>query len=352
MKRLTGIVGAVLVLALAVGAGGAVFGGASARAAAAPAAGDPGGGVSPTPPAPPADSVPPPAPVDSTLTAAQLATYLRDAALITDVPADLTPPPYNNGTWGTLILHNGCQLSAIRAAKSKPCVYGDPTSHTSVALFGDSHAGTWFPALEQISKQMHWRLLIFTKAGCSPPVVRLYRKCDVWRKNTEAQIASIHPAIVFVSWARWLEAKAKPERGVPTGYGSAWQNGVAAIFQFLRQNSGRVIFISDVPTFDFGAADCVSSHMTDVQVCNNTPRRKAIVLAKVRAEEFHLATQMHVDSIDPIPWFCTTTVCPVVVRNFLLYYDSAHMTPAWSRFIAPVLMTKITSILASPPGTS
>jgi hypothetical protein len=326
--------------------------GAIARAAAPSASGPSSGGAGTQPGSGPVSSPPATPPVDSNLTVSQLAAYLHDAALLTEVPTDLTPPPYNDGTWGTLILHNGCQLSAIKAAKSKPCVYGDTTSHTSVALFGDSHAGTWFPALEQISKQMHWRLLIFTKAGCSPPVVRLYRKCDVWRKNTEAQIAAIHPAIVFVSWARWIEAKAKAEPGVPRGYGSAWQNGVAAIFQFLRQNSGRVIFISDVPTFDFGAADCVASHMTDVQACNNTPRRTAIVLPKVRREEFRLAALTQVDWIDPIPWFCTSTVCPVVVRNFLVYYDSAHMTPAWSRFIAPVLMTKINSILAAPPGTT
>ena len=127
------------------------------------------------------------------------------------------------------------------------------------------------------------------KAGCSPPVVRLYRKCDTWRKNTEAQPAALHPAIVFVSWARWLEAKAKPERGVPTGLGSPWEDGVAAIFQFLAHASGRVIFISDVPTLPFSAARCVASHLTGVQPCNDTPRTTAIVLPQVKAEELRLA---------------------------------------------------------------
>jgi hypothetical protein len=282
------------------------------------------------------------------LTASQLAGYLRAAAFITQTPVDLTPPLINSGP---LIVRNGCQLSLINEVKSKPCAYGDTTAHTSVVLFGDSHAGAWFPALDQISSQRHWRLLIFTKAGCSPPVVKLYHQCDTWRKNTEAQIAALHPAIVFVSWARWIEAKAKAEAGVPTGYGSPWQNGMAAIFTFLHRSAGRVIFISDVPTLKFGAASCISTHLTDVQACNNTPRRKAIDLPKVRAEEFQLAHRMHVGSIDPMPWFCTPTVCPVLVRNFLVYYDSAHMTTAWSSFIAPVLGRSVTSILRGTAGS-
>lgn len=279
------------------------------------------------------------------LTVAQLGANLSAAALITDAPADITPPLQNNGSWDTAILANGCQLSPMHEVKSKPCIYGDTNAQTSVALFGDSHAGSWFPALEQISKQMHWRLLIFTKAGCTPPVVRLYRKCDTWRKNTEAQIAAIHPAIVFVSWARWLEAKAKPEPGVPAGYGSPWEDGVAAIFRFLAHAAGRVIFISDVPTFNFGAAQCVASHLTDVRPCNDTPRKTAVVLPQVKAEELQLAARLHIAAIDPIPWFCTSTVCPVLVGNYLVYYDNAHMTPAWSRFLTPVLASSIASIL-------
>jgi hypothetical protein len=215
-------------------------------------------------------------------------------------------------------------------------------------LFGDSHAGAWFPALDQIAIERNWRLLIFTKAGCAPPEVTLYSACDTWRKNSEAQIAAIHPAIVITSWARWIEAGAKPMRGVATRYGSAWQDGVAAIFKFLRRSAGRVIFISDVPTFWFGVADCISRHLTNVHPCNSVARRKAIFLPKIRAKELQLAARMHVASIDPTPWFCTPTVCPVLVGNIMVYYDSAHMTPAWSTFIAPVLDTKLTSILGPP----
>lgn len=299
-----------------------------------------------------ARSLPPSPPSQGPLTASQLARNLRAARFITKMPADLTPSLSDHHAWGPLIVENGCQLSRTFEVRSPPCVYGDPTATTPVVLFGDSHAGMWFPALDQISRQMHWQLLIFTKAGCAPPEVKLYAQCNTWRKNSEAQIAAIHPAIVFVSWARWIEAEAKPQRGVPTTYGSTWADGVAAIFKFLHQSADRVIFMSDDPTFYFGGAHCVARHMNNLKPCNDTPRRKVIFLPKVRAQEFQLARRMHVSAIDPTSWFCTPTVCPVVVGSFLVYYDSAHMTPPWSEFIAPVLSTTLTSLLSEPPGAS
>ena len=284
------------------------------------------------------------------LSASQLAGYLREAASIKKVPADLAPPLSDPHTWGPEIVENGCQLSHSYLVVSQPCVYGDTTASTSVALFGDSHAGIWFPALNEISLERHWRLLIFTKAGCSPPEVKLNLQCNIWRRNSEAQIAAVHPAIVFVSWARWIESGARADSTVVTGYGSPWLDGIAATFQLLRQSSDRVIWISDVPTLKFGAARCISRHLTNVKPCNSTPRKTAIFLPKVRAAEFQLANHMGVASIDPTPWFCTPTVCPVLVHNIMVYYDSAHMTPPWSLFISPVLDTSITSILSGSQG--
>jgi hypothetical protein len=342
--RRAGVAVAVVASALAVGVTYLTVGGASAQAARARGAARTGsrrtGGSG-----------------EQALTASQLAADLRAAASIRKVPANLTPPLFDKSLWGSLIVENGCQLSALSPAMSPPCVYGDPNGPVSVVLFGDSHASVWFPALDQLSIQRHWRLLIFTRAGCSPPEVALNPPpraaiCDAWRQNSEAQIAALHPALVFVSWARWIEDGALPEAGVPTGFLTPWLDGIVATFNFLRQSSGGVIFISDVPTLKFGAARCLYHHLTDVKPCNSTPRSKAIFLPQVRADEFELADLMGVPSIDPTSWFCTATVCPVLVRNIMVYYDSAHMTPAWSSFIEPVFATSVKSILNTPQAVT
>jgi hypothetical protein len=283
------------------------------------------------------------------LTPAKLAAELSAAATMKTAPPNLDPSLDRAANAKPLILLNHCSLKRP-GVKSKPCVYGDAGSHTTVALFGDSHASTWFPALYVISNQQHWRLLDFTKADCPPPEVNIsfsdfpYPQCTAWRHNAEAQIAAIHPALVIVSGARWLENVAQPEQGVPASYRSTWISGLAATFAFLRQAATNVVFISDVPTLASSAPACVASNISEVDQCA-TDRNTAVLLPQVKSQEIALARRMHIDWIDPTPWFCTATICPAIVGNILLYRDNAHMTPIWSRYIAPVLADSLLPIM-------
>jgi hypothetical protein len=285
------------------------------------------------------------------LTPSKLAMELDAAVTMSTLPRNLDPSLRWAVNAKPLILLNGCSLHHS-GVKSRPCVYGDTSSHTSVALFGDSHAAAWFPALELISNQQHWRLVDFTKSGCPSGEVSIkfgrvpYRECTAWRANAQAQIAALHPALVIVSGARWMDFVAHPEGGVPTGYGSTWLDGLAATFSFLRHAAGHVVFISDVPTLTFSAPGCVSRHKSDVDYCD-TDRNSAVLLPNVKAAESALASRMGVDWVDPTSWFCAPSSCPVIVGHFLLYRDSAHMTPSWSRYIAPLLADSIVPIMGT-----
>jgi hypothetical protein len=221
-------------------------------------------------------------------------------------------------------------------------------------LFGDSHAAAWFPAINLISKQQHWRLVDYTKAGCPPVEVNIvfpngapYPQCTQWRRNTLARIAALHPALVVAAWARFIEVpEARRLAGVPTGFGSTWQNGVAAAFKTLRRSAQHVVFISDGPTLRQLAPDCVSGHLSSVRSCT-TARTAATLLPTAKHQELVLAKTEQIDSIDPTSWFCATSTCPVIVGNILLYRDNAHMTPAWSDFISPVLAASLVRVVAA-----
>ena len=287
------------------------------------------------------------------LTAAELAKDLRAGARTLKVPATLTPPLASASRAQPFVINNGCSLQDS-GVKSKPCVYGDRQSHITVAVIGDSHAAGWFPALNIISKQQHWRLVDLTKASCPPAEVNVtrhgvpYPNCTTWRRNALKQIAALHPALVVISTSRYVGGSA-PLRGVPTGHGNTWLNGMATIFDFLHRSADHVIFISDVPRLKQSAPDCVSSHPSDVRSCD-TPRRTAVYDPRVKADELTLAKRAHVVAIDPTPWFCTPTTCPVIVGNIIMYRDDAHMVPAWSRFIAPVLASSILPVMRPSPA--
>jgi peptidoglycan/LPS O-acetylase OafA/YrhL len=284
------------------------------------------------------------------LTASQLRADLIAGAKTRGTPANLLPPLITATRALPLIVVNGCHLQHP-GIRSEPCIYGDTTSSSSVVLFGDSHAAAWFPALDPISKEQHWRLVDLTKAGCPPAEVNIdfagsiYTNCTLWRRNAEAQIAALHPALVILEWARYIEApEARPLTGVPTGFGSTWQNGVAAIFSFLHRNADHVLFVSDGPTLDQWAPDCVSGHLSNVRPCT-VKRHAAVRLPRTKAQELALAKREGISTLDPTSWFCAPTVCPVIVGNILLYRDNAHMTPAWSRFIAPMFADSLTAVM-------
>jgi hypothetical protein len=142
------------------------------------------------------------------------------------------------------------------------------------------------------------------------------------------------------------EPEARPLAGVPAGHGGSWLNGLAATFSFLERAAAHVVFLSDVPTPQQYPPGCVSRHPSSVSRCN-TSLGAAIRLPDVKREELALAAREHVDAVDPTSWFCTPTTCPAIVANLLVYRNIAHIEPAWSRFIAPVLADAIVPIMQS-----
>src|SRR4029077_5845135 len=109
-------------------------------------------------------------------------------------------------------------------------------------------------------------------------------------------------------------------------------------------SAAHVVFISDVPTPERSAPTCVSLHVSNVQPCD-TSLSAAIRLPGVKDDERDVAGRMNVDWVDPTAWFCAPTTCPVIVGNLLVYRNIAHMEPAWSRFIAPVLADAIARVM-------
>ena len=69
------------------------------------------------------------------------------------VPPDLQPPLVKASRDLPAIYADGCVASELARA-SGTCVYGVPASHTTVVLFGDSHAAQWFPALDRLASEV------------------------------------------------------------------------------------------------------------------------------------------------------------------------------------------------------
>lgn len=114
------------------------------------------------------------------------------AGAFTDaVPANLQPSLRGASGDKPEIYDNGCHVG-LTQVEPKICVYGDVASDFTVALYGDSHAAQWFPALNQIAIDHQWRLVILTKMGCTTIdlitanslVGPTYPGCRPWRESS------------------------------------------------------------------------------------------------------------------------------------------------------------------------
>jgi peptidoglycan/LPS O-acetylase OafA/YrhL len=237
---------------------------------------------------------------------------------------------------------DGCHLE-LPETKSPECVYGNPSSKTTVVLFGDSHAMQWFPALNALAKERDWRLVGFSKSACPPAEVtinnaslrREYRECDEWRKRTLERIAQEeNPSLVVTSSLTTYRVREDGKHLSREASNEALVEGYASTLRKLRSTGAAVTVIEDVPHPHKNIPECVSRSLSNLEVCT-IPRSKAFnyppanVRAAEKVEGVHL--------IDPTPVLCLEEMCPAVIGDVLVYRNGAHLTPTYVRTLTPWL---------------
>ena len=243
---------------------------------------------------------------------------------------------------GNLFL-DGCQTT-IPETVLRACEYADTTSATTVVLFGDSHAGMWFPAIDRIAMERGWRLIPLVKVGCTPVDVtvwentlkRAFDECDDWRAQALERIAAERPAITLVVTSRSYEvADATGNPMGRTDQREAWRAGFVDVFGQLQENSDRVILIGETPHIGTDPVECLASEEL-LEAC--TPSRTAAVAAAYQDLEEASARQAGVEFIPTVDWLCTDAVCPLVLGDFLVYRNRGHLTATVTAALAPHLL--------------
>lgn len=302
----------------------------------------------------PATTTLPPQPADVALAAtsalaAANAAQLTQSVLTTKVPSNLRPSLGKATGDLPKIYSNGCHLDAA-VTKPPPCVFGDPAGTTTVALFGDSHAAQWFPALDDVAQRHHWRLLVLTKKGCptadinvfSPMVNRQLTECGPWRENVAARLAAEHPALIVMSSYRYRQTGASA--GIEPN--QAWRDGLTATMDKLRPLAPQVLILGDTPTPAQNVPSCVSGHLSSVNACNNT-RADAVRTDRIAVEQ-EVATAHDAVYVPTADWLCAADACPVVIGDVLVYRDDNHMTATAATWLAPYVEAAMVPLVEAP----
>jgi peptidoglycan/LPS O-acetylase OafA/YrhL len=243
----------------------------------------------------------------------------------------------------------GCLISG---PTPKACVYGDTVNpKLTVALVGDSVAGNWFPALEKIALQQHWKLVTDMHATCTWTATMTiavngspFTACYQWGVTVlHDLISTIRPDVVITSDLPNTGSTAHPAAG-PQGYADV-AAGMAKYWTQLEDHGISVVPIQETPDMGYTVPDCVSTYGAFSAKCD-VPAAKAIK----RDPPTVLATRDmagKVKEIDMNGFICEQASCRAVVGNVLVYFDSHHLTASYSKTLAAYLEPRL---LASSPA--
>jgi peptidoglycan/LPS O-acetylase OafA/YrhL len=237
---------------------------------------------------------------------------------------------------------DGCHVERPDTT-SPECVYGDPSSKTTVVLFGDSHALHWFPALHALAKERNWRLVGLTKSACPPAEVhrynaalrREYRECDAWREEVLQRIVQDeNPSLIVTSMLNPYQVMEDGQRLDRKTSHTALEEGYVSTLQKLRRTGAEVVVIKDIPHPHKDVPECVSRSLRRLEDCA-IPRSKAFTYPPINARAAAQVDGVHL--IDPTPVLCLEKACPAVIGDALVYRNGAHLTPTYVRTLAPWL---------------
>lgn len=236
------------------------------------------------------------------------------------------------------IYQNGCQQNP-GGSELITCSFGDTGSSTVIALFGDSHAGRWFPALEKAATDLGVRLDTYTKSGCRSQETEeawnapVNASCGRWREHALAALGTSHPDIIVVS--NHLGPSAGKDPVIEQG---RWERGIEIGLDRLPADS-TVIMVADTPEFPASPVVCLSANLTAADRCS--VKRDVAFNTSISAAQRTAAERTGNGFLDLTDYFCNSIDCPAVIGSTLVYGDEHHVTATWSSLLGPVLEERL-----------
>ncbi|MFN8189182.1 MAG: SGNH hydrolase domain-containing protein [Nocardioidaceae bacterium] len=266
----------------------------------------------------------------------QLQHTLTKAAAMEEAPKNLRPAVGEAVSDQPASTRDGCHADYTQVEQDD-CVYGDPNGQKTLALYGDSHAQQWLPALDALGKKLHWKVVSWTKAACPIADVPVYNdtlgreftECEQWRTLTAERVENLNPDKVIVSQSDAVIGDQVSDVD--------WADGTAQAVARLRAAGLDVEYLSDTPPLPYGAGpECVATHLDDVSACA-VPVKDTEVFKNRRARLDDALHQVGIPVVDTQDLICGSEVCPMIVENMLVYRDIGHITATYSEWLSPLL---------------
>ena len=228
----------------------------------------------------------------------------------------------------------GCQQSKGSAEVIR-CAFGDADAPFTIALFGDSHAGRWFPALEAISEARGIRLETYTKSACRSVESSDHwdaapnPTCSSWRGEVIAELAAAPPDLIVL--ANHLGLDPDPDR---QRVRTKWTAATASSLERLPAESA-VVVLADTPEFPSSPLHCLSVNLDDAADCPGS--RAELIDEAIFSAESDATASAGAGFVDLTDYFCNARSCPPIIGDTLVYSDEHHLTATFTAQLAPAL---------------
>lgn len=243
------------------------------------------------------------------------------------VPSNLRPSLQDAADDLPLLYDNGCQRG-FYSVDSSGCLFGANPSAPVVALFGDSHATSWFPALMDLAEAGDIQLDVYAKSSCPSADVPTsrngapYAACDTWREGVVQRLRAEEPDVILLgNYAGDYsgDGEVDPDR--------RWGEGLTRTIDRLPRSSS-VAVIADVPDMGETPSTCLSVHIEDASSCAGA--RFRVISPHLVDVEREATRGAGATYLDFTPYLCNKKSCPAVIGNRLVYRDAHHLTATFS----------------------
>ena len=249
-----------------------------------------------------------------------------------------------------------CWANTVEDART-PCLLGDRTATTTIALLGDSHAEHWTGGLDRAGRERGWRVDVMVKGGC--PVIdmtelgvgrfaRYYGECARYHEAMMRRIIAMRPAAVALSsWDHYIPPDGASENWQLSP--SMWERGLRRTYSRLAAAGIHTIVLRDVPRTGFDVPACLSRRAARLPLARSCTYEGAASVSRVAvAAQDRAARGLPVRIVDMNDQLCDTPSCPVVRNGAIVFTDDNHLTAAFSRSLAPILGARIAAAMGAP----
>jgi peptidoglycan/LPS O-acetylase OafA/YrhL len=294
----------------------------------------------------------PPAPLDllRAKVADELQPMIAAAAQQDLVPENIAPAISDQHEDRPRPWADGCLVGFFEDT-SPTCEFGDLTSDTTIALFGDSHVDQWFPATEAAAHLRHWKVVVMSKSKCTVldlPVLyegdRAYPTCKRWREKALARVLATDVDVVVIThWRQHYHVLRDGSAHVVRD--DQWRAALTDMVTTLRDAGKKVLLLGDTPFAHQKMDECIAAHPRTLTRCHFD--RASHVVPREMAIEQEVAAALGVTYYDTNQWFCANERCPAVVGNLAVYLDPHHINNTYGLFLAPYMDLLLQHMLAT-----